>query len=373
MKKELKKRRIKTVNKTAIITGVTGQDGSYLSELLLSKGYEVVGWIRRSSTNHINERLKDVEYNEHFHLVEADLSDYGSVSGAYNTSRQILEGAPSEFYNLAAQSHVGTSFTQKDFTTMVDLCGVYHCLDCIVDKGDIDKTRFLQASTSELMGSNYDMIEYKGQTLKAQNENTNLMPNSPYAIAKLGAHHAVRMYRAGYGLHASCSICYNHESPRRGENFVTRKITKYVAELGKFLNVRYNPYFPCLIYDDDYIMIDSVRYPKLRLGNISACRDWSHAKDMVYGMYLMLQQDKPDDYVLSSGETHSVEDFAKLCFRYIGYYYQDFTYIDKEFYRPVDVEYLLGIPEKAEKILGWTRTYSFNDLVIDMMEAELGK
>ena len=196
-----------------------------------------------------------------------------------------------------------------------------------------------------------------------------MMPNSPYAIAKLGAHHAVRMYRDGYGLHGSCSICFNHESPRRGEHFVTRKITIYVAKLKYMLSQ--HAALPCLS-DEQNIYVNGTKYPKLRLGNIDACRDWSHAKDMVRGMWMMLQQEKPDDYVLASGETHSVRDFVRLCFDYIGIEnWESYVYIDKGLYRPVEVPYLLGIADKAYLAFGWKPEYSFNDLVSDMMESDL--
>ena len=320
--------------KKAIIFGITGQDGSYLAELLLSKGYEVIGVIRRSSTSSTG-RIDHIW--DQVHLIEGDVTDPVSVYGF------IAEHQPEEIYNLAAQSHVRTSFDQPLYTWQANAEGPLNILEAISQRSP--STKFYQASTSEMFGKSY--TENGGK--KFQNEATPLIPQSPYAIAKCAAHHSVRLYRECYDLFACSGILFNHESERRGELFVTRKITKYVAK-------RYNnPSLEEMLY----------------LGNLDARRDWGHAEDYVRGMWLMMQQDKPDDYVLSTGETHSVSDFLDSSFKYINGKWQDYVVIDPKFYRPAEVDYLLGDSTKAKEILGWKPEISFDGLVEKMVEHDI--
>jgi GDPmannose 4,6-dehydratase len=342
------------MKKKAIIFGVNGQDGSYLSELLLSLDYEVIGVHRRSSVD-ILERVRDIKG---LTLVEGDITDFNSVQNI------LKEHYADEVYNLAAQSHVGTSFKQPLLTTDINYVGVLNILEVIRnDRHMKDGTRFYQASTSEMFGANYTSkintvwTPEKGSvttTNRYQNENTPFAPRSPYAVAKLAAHHAVNTYRESYGLHASCGILFNHESPRRGEQFVTRKITKWVAE--KFVNLGGR--------DNDV----------LKLGNIKAYRDWGHARDYVRAMWLMLQQENPGDYVVATGETHSVEEFVAIAFAKVGIgNWPDFVEIDPLLYRPAEVEYLCGDPTEAKLKLGWHPETSFEQLVTEMLNADVQK
>jgi GDPmannose 4,6-dehydratase len=256
---------------------------------------------------------------------------------------------PTEVYNLAAMSHVGKSFDQPISTCQIDAVGPLNILEAI--RQSSPQSKFYQASSSELFGDT---------SVAPQNENTPFNPNSPYAVAKLYAHHMTTLYRRAYGIFACAGILMNHESERRGEDFVTRKITKYVAQLLRVFNEAE--------YMGDTDIIDD--FPKLRLGNIEAQRDWSHAKDMVYGMWLMMQHHIPDDYVLGSGKTHSVKDFLQAAFSYIGLDYETFVVIDPKFYRPVDVNLLQADPTKAKKVLGWETTTSFSKLVRDMVDSD---
>ena len=371
----------------AIIFGITGQDGSYLAELLLEKGYEVVGVTRRTSTpntiniNHILQKIT---------LVEGDITDSFSVNSI------ISKHKADEIYNLAAQSHVATSFDQPNLTTDITYSGVLNILEAIRYSERRYDMRFYQASSSEMFGKNF--TEKKVPTFalgnvlgsitvdekysdsicdlhKYQDEDTPFMPQSPYAIAKLAAHHLVRNYREGYGIHASCGILFNHESERRGEKFVTRKITKWIGEYDNWQNNVYsidetNRYET----DEDNIIINGDRFPKLRLGNIDAQRDWGHAEDYVNAMWLMLQQDKPDDYVIGTGETHSVREFLDVAFNRIGVSdWESCVVIDPKFYRPAEVDYLLGIPKKAEKQLGWKRNITFEKLAERMVDYDVEK
>jgi len=291
------------MNKIAIVTGATGQDGSYLSELLLDKGYTVVGLRRRSSSEKGLERIEHLLNNDNFKLVEADITDSGCVNSL------ISEYMPHEVYNLAAQSHVGTSFKQPSYTSQVNLQGPINFLEAI--RLLSPSTKFYQASTSEMFGKNYEVFA----DTKYQKETTPFVPQSPYAVAKLAAHEMVRIYRDSYDLFACCGILFNHESERRGENFVTRKITKWIGE------------FVASGQDEDF--------PALRLGNLDAHRDWGHAQDYVDAMYLMLQQDEPEDYVIATSETHSVREFLTEAFNEIGISnFEPYVVIDPEFYRP---------------------------------------
>ncbi|MCC7129434.1 MAG: GDP-mannose 4,6-dehydratase, partial [Anaerolineae bacterium] len=308
-------------------TGITGQDGSYLAEFLLEQGYEVIGMIRRSSTvnferiHHIQDRLT---------LVSGDLLDQASMIDLINAHR------PHEVYNLAAQSFVQTSWSQPVFTGEVTALGVTRLLDAVrlVDP-DI---RFYQASSSEMFG--------KVQQIP-QNEETSFYPRSPYGVAKVYGHWITVNYRESYNLFAASGIGFNHESPRRGHEFVTRKIARYAARIKLGLE------------------------RQLPLGNLDAQRDWGYAPDYVRGMWLMLQQDSPQDYVLATGRTHTVGRFAELAFAAVGLNYQDYVVQDARFMRPADVDLLVGDPAKAKKQLGWEVTTSFEELVRIMVEAEL--
>lgn len=329
--------------KTAIIFGVTGQDGSYLTDLLLSKDYQVVGVARRSSVD-TTERLGQNIKNVNFTLVEGDITDAFCVSDIINKFE------PDEVYNLAAQSHVGTSFKQPTLTWDVTGGGCLNILEAIRVSPRVNDIRFYQASSSEMFGKNFTLTEDG----KYQDENTAFMPQSPYAIAKLAAHHLVRNYRDSYGIYASSGILFNHESERRGENFVTRKITKWI---GRFLASGKDENFP-----------------KLGLGNLKARRDWGHAKDYVQAMWLMLQKETADDYVVATGETHSVEDFLEYSFKYAGLGdWDQYVYIDPEFFRPAEVDYLLGNPTKAAEELGWEPQIKFQELAHRMVEADINE
>ena len=322
----------------ALITGITGQDGSYLTELLLSKGYEVHGIIRRSSsfnTSRIDHLYKDP------HIKDCKLFlHYGDITDSSNLFSIINEVRPNEIYNLAAQSHVRVSFDIPDYTGNVDALGTLRILEAI---RSIDKNiRFYQASTSELYG---DVLE------TPQTELTPFNPQSPYAIAKLYAYWICKNYRKAYGMYICNGILFNHESPRRGETFVTRKITKGLSRI-------------------EYGLQDV-----LYLGNINAKRDWGHAKDYVKGMWLMLQQENPDDYVLATGEQHSVKEFileaVQSCPNVKYKHISDYIKIDPKYYRPTEVNTLLGCADKAKEKLGWTPQITFKNLVDDMISFDL--
>lgn len=323
--------------KTAIVTGITGQDGSYLTDLLLEKNYNVIGFYRRSSTNNFG-RIQHLSSAQNLILEECDLTDPSGVSNLVNKYQ------PDEFYNLAAQSHVGSSFKVPSTTFEINTIGVINILEAI--RAHSPSTRFYQASTSEMYGKNYDTIKYSEPY---QDEDTSFVPQSPYGVAKLASHRMVGIYREGYGLFGCCGILFNHESPRRGENFVTRKITKYIGQL-----------------------INETTDKTLQLGNLSAKRDWGHAKDYVRAMHLMLQQDSPDDYVISTGSTHSVYDFLTQAFNHVNLPYKDYVTIDENLYRPAEVEYLRGVSAKAREALGWEPEYSFDDLVKEMVDYDIG-
>ena len=326
------------MNKTALITGVTGQDGSYLAELLLHHNYNVIGLYRRSSSFNL-ERLYNVAAHPSFNLVEFDLTDPSSCVSIINQYK------PDEIYNLAAQSHVATSFNQPTTTFEIDTIGVINLLESI--RKFSSYTKFYQASTSEMFGSNYS-TDSDGN--KYQNENTTLLPQSPYAVAKMASHRMIQIYRDAYKLYACSGILFNHESPRRGLNFVTRKITNFIAQLVT-----------------NKIPSDS----KLPLGNLNASRDWGHAKDYVEGMYLMMQQEQPDDYVLSTGVTYTVESFCEKAFNYVNLNYKDYIVIDPELYRPCEVNYLKGDSSKVKSSLGWAPKISFDELVQDMLNSDI--
>lgn len=321
--------------KKALITGITGQDGSYLCELLLDKGYEVHGIVRRSSSfnrSRIEHLIQDREtYGSRLFLHYGDMTD----SSALN---RILEKCgPDEIYNLAAQSHVRISFDMPEYTGDVDGLGVARLLDAVREVGLTRECRFYQASTSELFGA----------TPPPQSETSPFHPRSPYAAAKLFAHWMVVNYREGYGMHASSGLLFNHESPRRGENFVTRKIAVAVARIACGLQKR------------------------LVLGNLDAGRDWGHAKDYVEAMYLMLQQPAGDDFVIATGSMHTVREFADLAFGFAGLDYRDYVDTDPSYLRPTEVDALRGDASKAHRLLGWRPRITFEDLVREMVDHEM--
>jgi len=345
------------MNNVACITGITGQDGSYLASSLLSRGYEVIGLHRRSSTENFS-RIKDVIGHPLFHLQEFDLTD------ASNVSQTIIQYQPDEFYNLAAQSHVGTSFNQPNMTIDVNTIGVVNILESI--RHHSPRTRLYQASTSEMFGSNFKV---KGLQ-KYQDEDTSFSPQSPYAVSKVAAHNMIRLYRNSYELYACSGILFNHESPRRGENFVTRKITKWI---GQFMRWKGDREVECRAYDIKAAgtAADDSTFHKLRLGNLEAKRDWGHAKDYVEAMRMMLNQNEPKDYVIATGETHSVKEFLQAAFSIIELNYEDYTISDSDLYRPSEVDYLLGDSSLARKELGWIPQISFEHLVREMVESDI--
>ena len=338
--------------KKAFITGVTGQDGSYLSELLLEKGYEVHGMVRRSSFFN-RDRIEDIRQKTRssgqFQLHYGDMTDSSSIN------KLLTKIQPDEVYNLAAQSHVAVSFDIPDYTAQVDALGTLRILDAINNLGLKDKTRFYQASTSELYGQVAET---------PQSETTPFYPRSPYGVAKLYAHWITINYRESYGMFACSGILFNHESPRRGENFVSRKITLSLAQILKG------------------------NQEKLSLGNMDAKRDWGYAKDYVEGMWRMLQQDKPDDYVLATGEQKTVREFVEIAFKHCGINLQwqgsgveeqgidpktgkVLVDVNPKYFRPAEVETLLGDCSRAKKELGWTPKTSFRELVEMMIENDL--
>ena len=343
----------------AIITGITGQDGSHLADLLLEKNYEVVGVSRRCSVD-TTERIKHLIPNERFKLIEGDITDVSSVINIFKDNEDV-----DEIYNLAAQSHVATSFKQPSLTWDVTGKGVLNLLQAIVDLSMFN-VRFYQASSSEMFGSSYDINEH-GE--KYQNEDTKLMPNSPYAIAKCAAHYAIRLYRDAYNLHASSGILFNHEGPRRGENFVTQKIIKWIAEFVKWERSQGSAN---LSFMKNYIICNGNTFPKLRLGNLNAFRDWGYAGDYVEAMWLMLQQEQSDDYVVCTGVTHTIAEFLDIAFNQAGIpEWRNLIVIDPAFYRPSEVDYLRGDCSKAKNKLGWEPKYNLEELVKLMLDAKL--
>ncbi len=319
--------------KTALITGITGQDGSYLAELLLDKGYEVHGIIRRAST--FNTHRIDHIYTDP-HKEDARLHlHYGDLTDGSQVARVIRNIEPDEIYNLGAQSHVAVSFGQPEYTGNVDALGTVRLLESIRD-ADID-TRLYQAGTSEMFGS----------SPPPQSETTPFRPRSPYAAAKVYAHWMVVNYREAYDMFAVNGILFNHESERRGETFVTRKITRAIAAI--------------LAGKQEY----------LYLGYLDAKRDWGYARDYVGAMWMMLQTDEPNDYVIGTGEAHTVREFCRIAFDLVGLDWEQFVRIDQAYYRPTEVESLKADPSKATKLLGWKPETSFTDLVDLMVRSDL--
>ena len=321
--------------KKAFITGVTGQDGSYLAELLLEKGYEVHGLMRRSSSFNTG-RIDHIYQDPHMSNPKLFLH-YGDLTDGVNMTNLIHQIQPTEVYNLGAQSHVQVSFTMPQYTAQVDAVGAVALLESIRASGV--QCRYYQASTSELYGS----------TPPPQNENSVFRPRSPYAAAKLMAYWSTVNYREAYGIHATNGILFNHESPRRGETFVTRKITRAVAKIA------------------------TGSKDKLYLGNLDSIRDWGYAKEFVESMWLMLQQENSDDYVVATGEQATVRDFAQVAFEHVGLNYKDYVEVDKRYVRPTEVDALVGDPSKAEKVLGWKAKTHWKELAKLMVDADIQK
>ena len=341
------------MTKVALITGVTGQDGAYLSDLLLAKGYEVHG-IKRRSSSFNSARIDHIYQDPHapqsrFHL------HYGDMTDSTNLIRIIQTVQPDEIYNLAAQSHVQVSFETPEYTSNADATGALRLLEAIRILGLTKKTRFYQASTSELYGKVQET---------PQKETTPFYPRSPYAAAKLYAYWITVNYREAYGMHASNGILFNHESPIRGETFVTRKITRAVSAI--------------------HLGVQKTLY----IGNLDSLRDWGHARDYVEGMWRMVQQETPDDYVLATGEMHTVREFIERSFAHVNRKIEwkgkgvdevgfdsatgdELIKIDSRYFRPTEVELLLGDPSKAQRVLGWKHTVTFPELVADMMNSDL--
>ena len=319
----------------ALVTGATGQDGSYLIEFLLQKGYEVHGLIRRSSSFNTG-RIDHIYQDPHTPNPKLILH-YGDLTDGVNMTNLIHQIQPTEIYNLGAQSHVQVSFTMPQYTAQVDAVGAVALLESIRASGI--KCRYYQASTSELYGS----------TPPPQSEDSVFRPRSPYAAAKLMAYWSTVNYREAYGVHATNGILFNHESPRRGETFVTRKITRAVAKIA------------------------TGSKDKLYLGNLDAVRDWGYAKEYVESMWLMLQQDKPGDYVVATGVGATVKDFAQAAFEHVGLNYKDYIEVDKRYERPTEVDALIGDPSKVEKVLGWKAKTHWKELAKLMVDADLEK
>lgn len=319
------------MSKVALISGATGQDGSYLSELLIEKGYTVHGIIRRASTintERIDHLYKDPHEDTKFFLHYGDLSDSSSLE------KIIGDVKPDEIYNLAAQSHVRVSFDIPEYTANVTGLGALRFLEAI--RRINPKIKYYQASSSEMFGS----------SPPPQNEKTSFHPRSPYGCAKVFAYNTTVNYRESYGIFATNGILFNHESPRRGETFVTRKITKAIGAI--------------LRGEQD----------KLYLGNLDAKRDWGHSRDYCEAMYLMLQQKEADDYVIGTGETHTVKEFLEKAFSYVGLDWKKYVVIDPRYFRPAEVDVLLADPSKAKKKLGWETKISFDELVKDMVDSD---
>ena len=319
--------------KRAMITGITGQDGSYLAEFLLAKGYEVHGLIRRASYFN-TQRLDHIYQDLHSEDVRLFLH-YADMSDTSRLTTLLAEIRPDEVYNLAAQSHVAVSFLEPEMTGEVSGLTATKLLEAIRVMNI--SCRYYQASTSELFGN----------TPPPQSELTELRPRSPYAAAKLYAHWMTQIYREAYGIHASAGILFNHESPRRGETFVTRKISRAVARISMGLQ------------------------EKLYLGNLDSVRDWGYAPEYVAAMWLMLQRDEPEDYVIATGKSSTVRDFCDLAFQTVGLKWQDYVEIDSRYFRPTEVDKLVGNPSKAKKELGWEATVMLPELVQIMVQADL--
>lgn len=347
--------------KKALITGITGQDGSYLAEILLDKGYEVHGIVRRSST--INTPRIDHLMSDETLFGKTFFTHFGDMNDANNINQLVSEIQPDEIYNLAAQSHVKVSFEIPYSTAMVDAIGTLNILEAV--RNHCPKARVYQASTSEMFGGvGYNMPK------EGYNEDSPFHPRSPYGCAKIYAYWITKNYREAYNTYACNGLLFNHESPRRGETFVTRKITIWCGRY--YSNLK-----------------EGRKVEPLQLGNLNAYRDWGHAKDYARAQHLILQQDRPDDYVIATGETHTIKEFVEKCFKFMELEIEwkgsplseyatlkgksdPIVAVNPKYFRPSEVEYLLGDSSKARKVLNWTPEYSFDDLVNDMMEYDIG-
>jgi GDPmannose 4,6-dehydratase len=319
------------MQKKALITGITGQDGSYLAEFLLEKGYEVHGLVRRVAIEDPEHRMSRIH-----HLIDQLCLHAASLESLSSIFKLFSKVQPDECYHLAAQSFVSYSFEDEFSTMNININGTHHVLAAIKDI--VPTCKFYFAGTSEMFGN---------ASAIPQNENTPFQPRSCYGISKLAGYHLTRNYREAYGIHASSGILYNHESPRRGYEFVTRKITSHVAKIKHGLA------------------------KQLKLGNLDAKRDWGYAKDYVPAMWLMLQQSEPDDYVVASGQSHSVKEFLEIAFSYVELNYEDHVVVDPQLVRPAEIYMLLGNAEKAKKVLGWAPSYSLETLVHEMVDSDI--
>lgn len=327
--------------KVVLVSGCMGQAGATLAEQIVARGDKVVGFARRSSSAS-NWRLAEVWDDPNFEFVEGDVTDLSSISQLVNKYQ------PDEFYNTAGQSHVHTSFTQPNLTFQVNTVGVLNCLEAIRQYSS--KTRLLQYSTSEMFGSNYDI----DNDIKYQDEKTKFQPRSPYGCSKVAAHHLVRNYRESYGLFASTIICFNYEGPKRGEQFLTRKVTKWLGE------------------NRDILLSSASLKPCLELGNLDAYRDWGHCEDYQKAAQLILNHNKPDDFVVSTGNTYRVGDFVKTAFALAGIEnWLRYIYIDEKLKRPAEVDYLCGCSSKIREELGWKPTKTFEQLVKEMVDSDI--
>lgn len=351
-----------------VIFGAGGQDGHYLTRHLLELEHKVFAVIRRSSVNNAF-KLADYVGHPNFRVMQGDVTDYSSVQNI------IRKCKPAQIYNLASQSSVGVSFGQPIYTFQSITTG---CLNILESIRDINKScKYYQASSSEMFGSGYSVRKSRGFKVdKYQNEESPMRPLSPYGIAKLSAHNLVRMYRDSYKMYACSGILYNHESPMRGEAFVTRKITKWIGEFSAWAEDRMDSSnFKIRLDDPDTIFCstyDKVGFPKLRLGDLDIKRDWGHAEDYVNAMYMMMQYSRPDDYIVSTQESHSIQEFANEAFNCIGIIdSSNYIAIDKEFYRPSDIEHVTGDSSKIRTVLGWKPKYNFEQIVREMVEADL--
>lgn len=394
--------------RTALITGILGQDASYLAELLLERGYYVVG-ARRRSSNPNYENIKNIRADRNFVEEICDITDPSSIADVFNRYK------PSEVYNLAAQSHVHVSFSQPALTFQCDTIGVLNILEEIRFRHP--QTRMYQASTSEMFGKNVSMnYDVQGCSVRYdgpidinsdayhernglvnmtpvdktdgifQDEKTTFSPQSPYAIAKVAAHQLCQLYRQAYNVQVSCGILFNHESPRRGKEFVTRKVTNYIGELVRNCSIKCSGIpassnfqtwdssgYPNIRPVEGVCLVpQSVKnYPKLELGNLSACRDWGHAKDYMMAAYLMLQSE-PDDYVVSTGETNSIETLCQYAFETVGLDWKFFVRTNNKFMRAAEVDFLLGDSSKIRHNLNWRPSYTFKSLIQEMVRSDIG-
>lgn len=345
--------------KTAVITGISGQDAAYLAELLLSEGYRVVGIRRRSSTDNLwRLRVLGIENHENLYIVDGDITDVLSLVNIFQKYH------PHEVYNLAAMSHVGVSFEQPKLTWDVTAQGAINVVDAaLIVNSD---ARVYQASTSEMFGSHFELINGD----KVQTISTKMDGNSPYGCAKFAAHNYMRVLRESGNAYVCCGILYNHGSPLRGENFFERKVTKYVGDLMHFIfSTLANP--EKVEFQDEHIVYNGESMPKLRLGDLSTYRDMGHSKDYVKAMHAMLQQDEPEDFIICTGVTFQMRDIVSEAFECVGLNWEDYTVIDPKFFRPREVEYLRGDCSKAVEKLDWKPEYDLKKMIREMVDQDI--